>query len=193
MIDPQACQELVNLRKTPITKKQVAKAVRLIVICVILIVFFGGMSYVMHKKRMKKKGKKTSLKKYLLGDTSNMKNFGKRFVVGMGSGLVFGFIDNAGLFMGMDSLEPFIERLSPDKNVQAGIGNTFSDALGAFLAVFIGRMISMGTNIDETPMIGEAVGIVVGCILGFSVFKWVGMAKTCDKETSKVKKFIYDK
>ena len=110
-----------------------------------------------------------------------MKDFFKRFLVGMGSGVVFGFIDNAGLFMGMSNLEPFIERLTPDKNVAAGIGNTFSDALGAFLAVFIGRMISMGTNIDETPMIGEAVGIVVGCILGFSVFKWAGMTVNCGK------------
>ena len=58
MIDQEACDRIINLRKTPITRAETMKAVRLVVICVFLIVLFGGLSYRMHKKRMKKKVKK---------------------------------------------------------------------------------------------------------------------------------------
>ena len=34
----------------------------------------------------------------------------KTVMVGMVSGMVFGFIDNAGLFLGMDVLDPFFSK-----------------------------------------------------------------------------------
>ena len=97
---------------------------------------------------------------------------------GMAVGLIFGFIDNAGLFFGMDVLEPYFpvvnwrdtpELSSKDAELQrAGMGNTFSDALGTFLAVFVGMMV-LNLNdmaIEDVSLFSEFVGIIAGCLLG---------------------------
>jgi hypothetical protein len=58
----------------------------------------------------------------------------KTVIVGMSANLVFGFIDNAGLFFGGCYLEELFALFpgSKDANVAAGYGNTYSDFLGAF-------------------------------------------------------------
>lgn len=65
------------------------------------------------------------------------------FFVGMFANIVFGFIDNAGLFFGGCYLDEIFEKLPGgyDANVTAGYGNTFSDFLGSFLGTFCGLMI----------------------------------------------------
>lgn len=95
----------------------------------------------------------------------------KSIVVGMTSGVVFGFVDNAGLFLGMDKLDSLFQRLplGNEVNVKAGYGNTFSDMIGAFLSTFIGRQIVYKTGVTEYPMWSEAIGIVVGCLLGIFI------------------------
>ena len=99
-------------------------------------------------------------------------------LVGMASGLVFGFIDNAGLFFGMEYLDPFLATLpmGDEQNVNAGsvfmflnfffcfwalqsilrvlffsnrYGNTFSDMIGAFLGTFAGRIIEEKARENE--------------------------------------------
>ena len=86
----------------------------------------------------------------------------------MVSNVVFGFIDNAGLFFGMDALDPFFPK---GKLTKAGLGNTFSDALGSFLGTFSCSIIGNTTGIKDTPLWSEVVGIIVGCLLGLYIPK----------------------
>ena len=83
-------------------------------------------------------------------------------IVGMFSNIIFGFIDNAGLFFGGCYLDELFSKLpgSDDANVVAGFffffffyfiillgyGNTYSDFLGAFLGTFCGLIISDATG-----------------------------------------------
>lgn len=98
--------------------------------------------------------------------------------VGMASGLVFGFIDNAGLFFGMEYLDPFFSTLKygDEEQVVAGYGNTFSDGIGAFLGTFAGSIVKdlavkHGGYIEaeDYPIWSEAVGIIIGCIFGVAI------------------------
>ncbi len=61
----------------------------------------------------------------------------------MFANIIFGFIDNAGLFFGGVYLDEIFAKLPGglDANVTAGYGNTFSDTLGIFLGTFSGLMI----------------------------------------------------
>ena len=143
-----------------------------------------------------------TLTEFFLSKNSN--DIGAYFV-GMMSGLVFGLIDNGGLFAGMDALDPIFEPFAmssagfittekevdgkkvkvysegKDKdgnptgnmklaeNIKAGMGNTYSDALGSFLSVFIGKIFISLTQKDETPMIADSIGLIIGCIIGFAL------------------------
>ena len=93
----------------------------------------------------------------------------------MASNVVFGFIDNAGLFFGGVYLEELFEKLpgGDDANVLAGYGNTYSDFLGSFLGTFIGLIISNLTNIYEGPIWANSVGIVIGCLIGIFIPKLI--------------------
>ena len=84
--------------------------------------------------------------------------------------MVFGMIDNGGLFFGMSALDPF---LPSGELTRAGLGNTFSDGLGAFLGSFSGVIIRKLTKIEDTPLWADAVGIVVGCLLGLYVPRYI--------------------
>ena len=84
-------------------------------------------------------------------------------LVGLVSSTIFGMVDNGGLFFGMDALDPFLPGDSLEK---AGLGNTFSDFLGAFLGTFIGLFIQNITGIEDTPLYTDAIGIVIGCLIG---------------------------
>ena len=67
--------------------------------------------------------------------------------VGMCANLVFGIIDNGGLFFGGIYLEEVFALLpgNSDANVIAGYGNTYSDFLGSFLGTFVGFIIADAT------------------------------------------------
>lgn len=60
-----------------------------------------------------------------------------------------------------------------DANVFAGYGNTFSDFLGAFLGTFCGLIISDLSEYDNSPIWIQAIGIVLGCLLGILVPKLI--------------------
>ena len=101
----------------------------------------------------------------------------------MTSGFVFGLIDNGGLFFGMDALEPLFEKYFPDGQhdlVKSGLGNTFSDAVGGFMGTFVGTIVQNVTRIDEYPFWAEAVGLVLGCLVGVYL-PWTLMKKTLVK------------
>lgn len=86
--------------------------------------------------------------------------------LGMLSSMAFGFIDNAGLFFGMDALDKF---LPGGELTRAGWGNTFSDGMGAFLGAFVGKIVSLSTGFEGGPVYADFVGIVIGCILGIYI------------------------
>lgn len=96
-------------------------------------------------------------------------------VIGFGSNIVFGFIDNAGLFFGGCYLEEVFALLpaASDANVAAGYGNTFSDFLGAFLGTFVGKMLADLSGITDSPLWAEAIGIIIGCLFGILVPKLI--------------------
>jgi len=84
------------------------------------------------------------------------------------SSFVFGAIDNFGLFFGMDAVESFIKQIFPnvsDKTI-AGLGNTFSDILGAFVGASVANILTkvLRVHIDPSPTI-DAIGITLGCLL----------------------------
>lgn len=57
----------------------------------------------------------------------------------------------------------------PGKLTQSGIGNTFSDFLGSFLATFVGVLIYNMTEISNVSLLSEVIGIVIGCIIGIII------------------------
>lgn len=60
---------------------------------------------------------------------------------------------------------------SHDANVFAGYGNTYSDLLGTFMGTFCGLMIEDLTRVSSTPIWGDAIGIIIGCLIGIVVPK----------------------
>lgn len=106
-----------------------------------------------------------SIGKFLNGSKFNIKTV----IVGMASGIAFGFIDNAGLYFGMDKLDPLFEAMGAGPLAKSGLGNTFSDMLGGFIGTFAGIVIQTMTGESETPIWSEAVGLVIGCLLGILI------------------------
>jgi len=152
----------------------------LLLMSVGLIIGFGYLAFTMaKKKKIEDEGSSLSLSEFLLGEhvvnedgkfelskLFNMR-FLKAFGIGATSSFIFGFIDNAGLFQGMASMDPFLPGGSLTK---AAFGNTFSDGLGAFIGTFIGYMIITITGMkDTTPLLSEVVGVVAGCLFAIPV------------------------
>ena len=130
-----------------------------LIICLVLILVFGTVAYTM-------------------SDSSSVLSFLGVYpfptliyiVTGMMANIVFGIIDNGGLFFGMSALDPF---LPSGELTRAGLGNTFSDGLGAFLGSFTSVMIKTVTKVEDTPLWADAFGIVVGCLIGLYVPRYV--------------------
>lgn len=117
---------------------------------------------------LKTQNKWTSLTWFLNGD----KPFSLRtLLLSMVSAMVFGFIDNAGLFFGMSALDSYL----PGGNLEkAGWGNTFSDGVGAFMGAFVGKIISTMSGFDgQGPIYGDFLGVIIGCILGIYIPKTI--------------------
>jgi len=92
------------------------------------------------------------------------KDFYKRTLIGFVSGIVFGMIDNMGLWFGMDELDPILPKGILTK---AGLSNAYSDTLGALLAAFIANIIQNVTNNSgRTPLWANALGVFTGCVSG---------------------------
>lgn len=141
----------------PITKEEKITLVKFITVCITLILGFGFLAYNMSNK--------TNVLSFL--DIYPYPSFAS-ILTGIVSNVVFGIIDNGGLFYGMSALNPFLPK---GELTRAGLGNTFSDGLGAFLGTFSGMIIRNMTKIEDTPMWCDVVGIVIGCLIGLYVPK----------------------
>lgn len=140
----------------------------LITVSVLLCVIAGIVLHASEKKAAEKEGREPKPFMEVLGLKGDVLTT-KSFFVGMATNFIFGFIDNAGLFFGMDALDPYFPVEKWGGKTQAGIGNTYSDALGSFLGTFIGGSIQNYTGVKETPLFAESVGIILGCIVGVIV------------------------
>ena len=94
----------------------------------------------------------------------------KKVLVGMSFGMIFGFIDNFGLWYGMDYLDPYI----PGGNLtKAGYGNTFSDFIGSTMGTSISIILGTLYPTEEAPIWVNSLGIIVGCLLGLYIPKYI--------------------
>jgi hypothetical protein len=100
-------------------------------------------------------------------------NFLLALVVGLSSNIVFGAIDNGGMFFGSSFLDEWFQLLpgSDDANVFAGYGNTYSNLLGTFMGTFVGLIMEDMTKVSSTPIWGDAIGIIFGCLIGIAIPK----------------------
>jgi magnesium-transporting ATPase (P-type) len=90
----------------------------------------------------------------------------KSILVGLSFGVVFGFMDNFALWLGIDKLEKY---MPGGIKTKAALGNTYSDFIGATIGASISIMLNdyldIPTYINQ-PIWLNTVGIVLGCFLG---------------------------
>ncbi len=96
----------------------------------------------------------------------------RNLILGFTFGIVFGFIDNFGLMIGMTN---FTRNLNLKPKIQAALGNTYSDIIGATAGVVVTTIISQIWKIDineeynNSPIWLTSISIGIGCILGMIV------------------------
>ena len=142
-------------KKNAVDREDKITLIKFLSVCIGLIVLFGYVAYCFNDKK--------NVLEFL-----DIKPFPSLMAIftGMFANIIFGIIDNGGLFFGMSALDPF---LPEGELTKAGLGNTFSDGLGAFLGTFSGVIIKSITKIDDTPVWSDAIGIIIGCLIGLFV------------------------
>ena len=160
---------LVNQIKT-ISKQERNSLVKLFTASFSAIVIFGTVSYVTLPEDQKKKYK--SWHEYINNYNGDLLSytFLKMILIGFISGMVFGIIDNTGLWFGMRAIDPILPK---GTLTRAGYGNVYADTLSAFLSTFAGKIISNVLNMNETPLWASAIGTTCGCLTGLHVCKAV--------------------
>ena len=94
----------------------------------------------------------------------------KQVLVGMSFGMIFGFIDNFGLWYGMDYLDPYL----PGGNLtKAGYGNTYSDFIGSTMGTSISIVLNTLYPVEEAPIWVNSLGIILGCLLGLYIPRYL--------------------
>lgn len=132
----------------------------------ILISFFSAY-YVVNRDLEKKGEKKKTIKEFL---NRNTKISLRNILVGMSFGIVFGFIDNLGLWIGLSSFEKYIPG---DILTKSAWGNTYSDGLGATLGTSFSIILKTYFPIGDVPIWVDTIGIIIGCIIGIYIPKYI--------------------
>ena len=141
------------------------KLLLLISISIKLILTSGFIAYSISNKEYNEKNKKNMPFTLFLNNGIEKLSL-KQILVGMVFGIVFGFVDNAGLWFGMEALDPY---LPGGKLTKAGFGNTYSNTLGSSLGTFISVIMAKITMIEKTPIWTDIIGTIIGCILGIYI------------------------
>ena len=145
------------------------KAVRLLIFSIITIFGFGLIAYKLENKKYKKDNKTDENLPFFEFINGQKKMPPLPVIIyGMVFGLIFGFIDNFFIFIGIDSLE----HLMPDNDlIKAGLGNTYSDVIGAIVGTFIASISQLYFDYEDEiiPMWVNTVGIFFGCLLGLYI------------------------
>lgn len=133
---------------------------------ILILGFFLISFYIVNKKKKAKNEKQISLLNFF-NNNSDLKP--SSLLIGMSFGIVFGFIDNAGLWFGISSLEKYIPGGILEKS---GWGNTYSDFLGATLGTFIAIILKTYIPVANTPIWIDSLGVLIGCIFGIYIPKY---------------------
>ena len=88
--------------------------------------------------------------------------------------VVFGFIDNFLMVIFGDTIDKmFVSVGVANTLLAAGLGNTFSDAVGIFTGRYVEKLVHIKLPLDDDgslskhQVIGaETAGIIIGCLLG---------------------------
>lgn len=87
-------------------------------------------------------------------------------------GIIFGFIDNIGLWFGISKLEKY---MYGGTKMKAALGNTYSDGMGALVGTCISiiakDLYNYDDNDDKAPLWVDPIGIVIGCLIGIFIGK----------------------
>ena len=134
---------------------------RFVLFNVVIIFILSIISYKVYDKKSKKN---KSYKDFILGKKMSLKGI----LVGLTFGMVFGFLDNLGLLIGMDTLT---KNFKMDNREKSAFGNTYSDFIGATVGTFISIILKQltGYDGDDEPLWLNSLGIVLGCLLGYYV------------------------
>ena len=91
----------------------------------------------------------------------------KSFMVGCSFMIVFGIIDNLGLFLGMDFIESYVTSAGYSSMIAAGIGNAFSDMIGALIGGIIATTLYRVLKVKEDSIstLHQVIGVTVGCLI----------------------------
>lgn len=120
----------------------------------------GAAFYVVNSKRVEKGDDELTFMQFVNNNTNVTL---KQIIVGMSFGMIFGFIDNFGLWYGMDYLDPYL----PGGNLtKAGYGNTYSDFIGSTMGTSISIILNTLYPVEEAPIWVNSLGIILGCLLG---------------------------
>ena len=142
---------------------------RFIIFNIILISSFFFIAYQVRLYSAKKQNiKKPSFLTWINQGTTTFKGV----FVSLIFGIVFGFLDNYFLWVGIDKMNKFLPGGTLTKSA---LGNTYSDFIGATIGTAIASMGHDLFNVDNTPPIWvNAIGMVIGCLLGM----WIGKITT---------------
>ena len=127
-----------------------------------------GIAYkVVNNKKIEKGEPEVSLLEFVNNGTSVSI---KQIIIGMSFGMIFGFIDNFGLWYGMDYLDPYL----PGGNLtKAGYGNTYSDFIGSTMGTSISIILNTLYPVEEAPIWVNSLGIILGCLLGLYIPRYL--------------------
>ena len=92
----------------------------------------------------------------------------ENILVGLVFGTIFGFIDNFGIWMGLNKIEKYIPGGILTKSA---VGNIYSDFLGVVLGTTISIIAKEWIDYDNNnqPLWVNVIGIVFGCIIGMFI------------------------
>ena len=138
---------------------------QLTILTILIVTFFFGLAYITTNwYRMKKKKSKLSIIQFL---NRNSRVTLKKILVGMSFGFVFGFIDNAAMWLAIDPVKDFFSNSS--LFMKAGWANTYSDLLGATAGTSISLILKTFFPITDVPIWIDTFGVVLGCIAGIYI------------------------
>ena len=88
--------------------------------------------------------------------------------IGLIFGIVFGAIDNFGLWMGLDYIQKYIPGGVLTKSA---VGNIYSNLMGVTIGTFISIIAKefVDYNEDDQPLWVNSTGILIGCTLGMVI------------------------
>lgn len=141
------------------------------IINIVIIVGLIYISYVYHISKTRNAERKniTFLNFINGGQYLTLKNI----LVGLSFGFVFGFIDNFGLWVGIEKLEQY---MPGGVKTKAALGNIYSDLIGATVGTSISVMLYDYLEIEkevEHPLWLNTIGIVIGGIVGLIAGRFI--------------------